>query len=443
MKLAILSNVNVDIISQFLSANFTVFPPQGYGNSLALLYDPLSDLNRFAPDAVYYLMYMTEFTAGCCGDEDSYARIDQWFIQFEGCMKTDVIYFVSDAVIDSFRLYDDDEMVDWKIQSYWNQKLAGLIAAHENAHAFALSAVAKDLGKNFFSTKLWYLGKIPFSTTATQKIADEIVAQVSIRNRPIRKVLVLDLDNTLWGGILGEDGLSGILLSDDGLGAVYRDCQRLVKQMQLRGVLLALCSKNNEADALEVLTKHPHMILRKDDFVSIQVNWNNKPENIKEIARELNLGLDSFVFVDDSATEREAVKTLLPEVAVPDFPDQTENLPAFYRLIFTTYFRKWCGTQEDLEKTRQYQQNASRTQLEKSLDYDAFLRSLALKMHLVSPEGAAMTRMEQLLHKTNQFNLTTKRYALQQLEEQKQAGWKQYLFHAGDQFGDYGIIAAV
>lgn len=442
MKIAILSNVNVDMLSQKLAVQFSAFPPQGYGNSFAMLLDPQSDLNIFSPQAVYYLMDLHGLTASCGTLSQCFDVIDQWFSQFEACLRQDTLYFVSDA-LPFVCLENDDELYAVQIQNYWNQKLVSLLRDYTQVHCFPLSPLAAKCGKTFYSTKLWYMGKIPFSTAAFKIMTDAISTQLALTFRPSRKVLLLDLDNTLWGGILGEDGMEGVLLSDDGQGAVYRDVQRLIKRMQQRGVLLAICSKNNASDVDEMFLHHPHMVLQKEDFVSLQINWDNKPENVQKIAKELNLGLSSFVFVDDSPAERDAMKRLLPEVEVPNFPSSLEQYPGFYLQLYEDYFRKWQSTGEDLVKTKQYADQSKRLQLAQTMDYDTFIQSLELKIQLVLADGTHMARLEQLLHKTNQFNLTTKRYTLPQLEELKNSGWLFYIFHASDKFGDYGIIAAV
>jgi FkbH-like protein len=442
LKLAILSNVNVDMLSQMLKADFTVFPPQGYGTAMAMLLDPQSDLNRFSPQVIYFIADLRELTSSSYTLTDCFMVIDQWFTQFSSCLKTETQYFVSDAILQSM-IQNDDELYTAKLTSYWNQKLDKLMTSYDNVHCFPLSSLAYETGTAFYAPKLWYLGKIPYSAAAFKQMSTAIRSQPAHLSRANKKVLVLDLDNTLWGGILGEDGAEGILLSDDGLGAVYRDVQRNIKRMQQRGTLLAISSKNNAADVDEILSNHPHMVLGKEDFAAMEINWDNKPENIRKMAAQLSLGLDSFVFVDDSPAEREAVSKMLPEVTVPDYPSQPEQLPGFYRQLFTDYFCQLRSTAEDLNKTKQYQENAARAQFASTLDYDTFLQSLELQVKRVSADDTHMNRLDQLLHKTNQFNLTTRRYSLQELSEQKAGNWEYYLFRAADKFGDYGIIAAL
>jgi FkbH-like protein len=425
-----------------LNADFTVFPPQGYGTAMAMLLDPQSDLNRFSPQVIYFIIDLSELTTSSYALSDSYLIIDKWFTQFSSCLKTETQYFVSDAILQPM-IQNDDELYTSKLISYWNQKLDKLITSFDNVHCFPLSTLAYATGASFYAPKLWYLGKIPYSTLAFRQMSTAIRSQLTHLSRAMKKVLVLDLDNTLWGGILGEDGPEGILLSDDGLGAVYRDVQRSIKRMQQRGILLAISSKNNAADVDEIFSNHPHMVLGKEDFATMEINWDNKPENIRKMATQLSLGLDSFVFVDDSPAEREAVLKMLPEVTVPDYPSQPEQLPDFYQKLFTDYFCQLRSTAEDLNKTKQYQENTARTQFAATLDYDTFLQSLELQVQRVSADGTHMNRLEQLLHKTNQFNLTTRRYSLRELSEQRADGWDFYLFRAADKFGDYGIIAAL
>jgi FkbH-like protein len=442
LKLAILSNVNMDMLSQMLKADFTIFPPQGYGTAMAMLLDPQSDLNRFSPQVIYFIADLCELTASSYALSDSFSVIDQWFTQFSSCLKAETQYFISDAILPTM-IQNDDELYTAKLISYWNQKLDKLMTSYDNVHCFSLSTLAYETGSSLYAPKLWYLGKIPYSTLAFKQMSNAIRSQLAHLSRANKKVLVLDLDNTLWGGILGEDGAEGILLSDDGLGAVYRDVQRNIKRMQQRGTLLAISSKNNATDVEDIFSNHPHMVLSKEDFAAMEINWDNKPENLRKMAAKLSLGLDSFVFVDDSPAEREAVLKMLPEVAVPDYPPHPEQLPDFYQKLFTDYFCQFRSTAEDLNKTKQYQENAARKQFAATLDYDTFLQSLELQVQRVTADDTHMNRLEQILHKTNQFNLTTRRYSLRELSELRADGWDFYLFRAADKFGDYGIIAAL
>lgn len=273
--------------------------------------------------------------------EDAEKVIDEWFSMLDSAVRPQWEYFISDVVYRHPLIECTDSFLNHKIEDYWCKCLSTRIDKESNIHALKLADAAARVGKNvFFSDKLWYLGKIPFSNQGSHVIAELIEKTIMELTTPAKKLLILDMDNTLWGGILGELGALGIKLSDETIGAVFKKVQRLIKAMTTQGVLLALCSKNNLTDVTEVWDKNPHMLLKKEDFTSVKVNWNDKADNIREIAEELNLGIDSFVFVDDAATERENIRQRLPEVVVPEFPKDIEKYPEFIQDIYARYFRK-------------------------------------------------------------------------------------------------------
>jgi FkbH-like protein len=253
----------------------------------------------------------------------------------------------------------------------------------------------------------------------------------------------LDLDNTLWGGIIGEDGIEGIKLSEDGIGKVYRDFQFLIKGLKDIGIPLGIVSKNNINDAKEVFEKHPMMVLKFEDFIIKKINWNNKVDNIKEIAKELNLGVDSFVFIDDNPVERDIVRQYLPEVVVPDFPEKeiTELPEWFINEIIYNYFARTTLTEEDKEKTEQYKSNLERKKLMKKLNIDDFIDSLKIKLNFYVNDKRFIERTAQQTQKTNQFNLTTRRYTVMDIE--KFINSEEYIvfnLEYEDKFGNEGII---
>ena len=214
--------------------------------------------------------------------------------------------------------------------------------------------------------------------------------------------------------------------------------------MQSQGVILGIVSKNNEEDAMELIKNHPHMVLRPEAFAAKRINWQPKPENIREIAKELNLGLDSFVFWDDNPAERQLVKTVLPQVMVPDFPEKPEELAKAMAGVYRRYFEKETVTAEDLEKTKQYAQNAMRKDLEaRAVDFESYLKQLDMELICEDPLKN-LERLVQLINKTNQFNLTTRRYDRQTLQGFLEDGrHRVFLYRVKDCFGDNGIVSAV
>lgn len=259
-----------------------------------------------------------------------------------------------------------------------------------------------------------------------------------------KKCLVLDLDNTLWGGILGEDGIDGIQIGGDYPGKAFLYWQEALLQLAKSGVILTVCSKNNEDDVLEAWEKNPYMLLKKDIFSAYRINWTDKASNIKDMAEELNIGLDSFVFIDDNPTERELVKQVLPMVAVPDFPEQPYMLPIFFQQIVNNYFKVYSITEEDRKKTEQYKANAKRVQAQKGFaDFDNFLKSLDIKITIEGANEFNIQRIAQMTQKTNQFNLTTKRYTDADIYGFIENGWKIWCINVADKFGDNGITGCI
>jgi FkbH-like protein len=257
---------------------------------------------------------------------------------------------------------------------------------------------------------------------------------------PPAKVLVVDGDNTLWGGIIGEDGLDGIALGPEYPGSVYVAFQRRLLELRQRGLLLALCSRNNEADVRQVLAEHPHQVLRDEHFAAMRANWDSKPDNLRAIAAELNLGLDAFVFVDDSAHECLAVRRALPQVTVVQTPSEPAALPAcldgLARLEILTL------TEEDRTRTALYAQERQRRSLAAaSDDPEQYLASLEMVMTVGLDDARQAARIAQLTQKTTQFNLTTRRYSEADIRRlAADPDWLVAHFSLADVFGDSGVV---
>lgn len=254
-----------------------------------------------------------------------------------------------------------------------------------------------------------------------------------------KKCLVLDLDNTLWGGVLGEDGIDGIQVDGDYPGKAYHYWQEGLKELERNGVILAICSKNNQTD-VEALFAAREMPLSLKDFACTRINWNDKATNIREIAQELNIGLDSMVFVDDNPTERELIRQQLPMVSVPEWPAQPYELPMFYAQLVNDYFSVYTLTDEDKKKTEQYRQNANRAQAQAQFtDMEDFLRSLEMRLTIREATEVTIPRIAQMTQKTNQFNLTTKRYTESDIRSLLEEGAQIWTLAVADRFGDNGI----
>lgn len=259
-----------------------------------------------------------------------------------------------------------------------------------------------------------------------------------------RKCLILDLDNTLWGGILGEDGIEGIKIGGDYPGNAYQYFQEGIIELGRKGIILAVCSKNNEADVIEAWRTNPFIKLTEKHLSAFRINWDNKADNIRAIAKELNIGLDSMVFVDDNPTERELIRQKLPMVAVPEFPRHPYGLMNLLQELINDYFRAYALTSEDLSKTEQYKANAQRSASQiQFTNLTDFIRSLDIQIDIIPADKFNIPRIAQMTQKTNQFNLTTHRYAEAEITEFVEQGDLIYCISARDKFGDNGITGTI
>ena len=445
-KVALLSNINLDFVIRLLDKKYDVCMPEGYGNELGALLNPNSKYNLFNPNLTFILMDVMELlNHEIYNDTYIKEKIETWFINFENSIHSNVIYYISDSYLFGEELeVVYDIKLKQNIEFIWDKALKNLCIKKPNVHIFAYHRMIEKIGeKNAFSRKMWYMGKILHTNLALKEIYTQIVEDIALNNRIPRKALVVDLDNTLWGGLAGENETTPITLSDDHSGLAFKNLQRVLKGMQKAGVILAISSKNNEKDAIEIIRNHPHMVLRENNFSAVRINWNLKTENIKEIAKDLNIGLDSVVFWDDSPTERVLVKQLLPEVVVPEFPKNPEELPRMMCEIYHQYFAQAVITEEDKNKARQYSDNQKRKHLEsESTNFKDFLRNLHIKAVRVDAKKN-FTRLHQLLNKTNQFNLMTQRYTVDELAEiLNDINIDVYLYDVSDCFGDYGLVFA-
>ena len=296
-------------------------------------------------------------------------------------------------------------------------------------------------GEKSFSQRLWYLSKTPFGFEFLKTAAAEIKAAVRALTGETRKLLLVDLDETLWGGIVGDIGWQNVRLGGiDPIGEAFRDFQLGLKALKRRGVLLGIVSKNEESTALEAIRSHPEMVLRQDDFAGWRINWEDKAQNILDLVSELNLGLQSVVFVDDSPVERARVRQALPDVFVPEWPADVMGRKS--ALMQLRCFDAPLVTTEDVGRTNMYvaekKRRATRTEVASLAEW---LDSLNIRVAAEPLHEANLDRATQLLNKTNQMNLSTRRMTKEELRN-----WSQqpentvFVFRVSDKFGDYGSV---
>jgi FkbH-like protein len=291
--------------------------------------------------------------------------------------------------------------------------------------------------------KMYINADMVFSLDFMPAVAKQVTDIILAVSGNFKKCLIMDLDNTLWGGIIGDDGLENIQIGDLGIGKAFTEMQLWIKQLKQRGIILAVCSKNDERLAREPFEKHPDMVLRLDDIALFVANWDNKADNIRFIQSVLNIGFDSMVFLDDNPFEREMVRTHIPDIEIPDLPeDPAEYLPYLRTL---NLFETASYTEKDEQRTRQYQEEAQRVVAQKLFtNEDEFLASLSMVAEVRPFDKFTVPRVAQLTQRSNQFNLRTIRYTEEEI--QKIMSSEEYYtrsFTLQDKFGDYGLISIV
>lgn len=287
--------------------------------------------------------------------------------------------------------------------------------------------------------RLWYLGRMRLNPAGLAALGDLVARHVGgFRGAP-GKVIALDLDNTLWGGVVGEAGLSGLQLGDDGIGGAFRDFQRELLKLHDAGVLLVAVSKNNADDALEVFDRHSGMILQREHLAGYRINWTDKATNLRELAAELNLGIESFVFLDDNPVEREWIRQGAPEVRVPELPTDPAERPDFLRGL--PWFDRIRVTDADVSRAASYMAQRHRKELASAAaSFDDFLTSLEQELVIEPVHEGSVGRAAQMAQRTNQFNLTTRRYTAADIERMMHDdAYELYTAAVRDRFGDSGI----
>ena len=306
-----------------------------------------------------------------------------------------------------------------------------------------LSVQIRNGQKSFYDAPLYYNAKMTISLDVLPEVAKAVTDVLSAMEGKIKKCVVMDLDNTLWGGVIGDDGLGGIQIGELGKGHAYWNLQRWLKQLKECGIILAVCSKNNEDTAKEPFEKHEEMVLRLSDISVFVANWNDKASNIRLIRETLNIGMDSMVFIDDNPFERNLVKEMIPEIEVPDLPED----PALYLeyLQEQNYFDTVSFTGESADRTKQYQAEYERRQLQMSFEsIDDYLKSLEMVGEAKPFEPVRYARIAQLTQRSNQFNLRTVRYTEDEIE--RIANDEKYItlyYTLKDKFGDHGLVSVV
>jgi FkbH-like protein len=414
--------------------------------------DPGSALHAFAPDVVLFALQTRDLVPALWsgGGPEAGAAVDRalgdlgaWVERLRAGSRAQILALSFCPPVWSSAGLLDAQAADGQaaLIGRLNHGLRGIAAAVPGTTVVDYEGlVARHGRQRWHDERKWLTARMPIAADCLAPFADELVrALVALRGKT-RKAMVVDLDNTLWGGVVGEDGPQGIALGAEYPGAAFQALQRALKDLVDRGILLAIASKNNEADAREVLSDHPGMVLRPTDFAATRINWNDKAGSLRELAAELNIGLDSLVFLDDNPVERERVRAEVPEVAVLDLPEDPMQFAAVVRGCL--WFDRATLTDEDRARTRQYAQQRERAALESSAgSVEEFLASLEMSMIAARPSAQTVARVAQLTQKTNQFNTTTRRRTDEEVRALVEApGSEVWQYAVRDRFGDNGIV---
>lgn len=320
-------------------------------------------------------------------------------------------------------------------------KVAELIADMSNTYSIDTEALISELGESeCYDFRKNMLYRQPYTEGFFARFGESLVRILSAKRAEPKKCIVVDCDNTIWGGIVGEDGVGGVELSDDYPGRAFLDFQHQLKVLRDSGIFLAINSKNNPEDVLEMFDTHSGMVLSREDVSVFKVNWQPKSENLKEIAAELNIGEDALVFVDDNPFEIHEVQTHIPAVTCVQVPEDIAELPIIIKEI-SSLFDRLDITDDDRKRVSMMKYEVERRELSQKLTESEFLASLELQVTLYEPQASDLARVTQLINKTNQFNVTTRRYSFEEVSEMvADPNIDIYCATVSDKLGDYGLV---
>ena len=461
IKLAVLGDTATQFLTQALRG-------EGYDKGFDLqiweadfnqierqVFDPSSELYEFAPQIVLifqsahkllgkYNKLKTEMHSVLASQELN--LIESYYGTLQSALGCKIIYYnyteIDDAVFGNYANKIEASFL-YQLRKL-NFGLMEFSTKAANFYVADISSIQNEIGKqNFFQPSIYINTEMVLSIEALPKVADKTVSVLSAINGSFKKCVILDLDNTTWGGIIGDDGLENIQIGSLGIGKSFTEFQYWIKKLKNRGIIVAVCSKNTESIAKEPFEKHPDMVLHLEDIAVFIANWENKADNIRQIQSILNIGFDSMVFLDDNPFERNIVRENIPQICVPELPeDPAEYLEYLYTL---NLFETVSYSNEDAERTKQYQIEAKRATLQqKFTNEDDFLKSLDM-VSLVEPFNKFNTpRVAQLSQRSNQFNLRTERFTEADIEQMGTSDAHfTFSFTLEDKFGNNGMICVI
>lgn len=427
-----------------------------FGQYRQELLDPASALHGFCPDVIVFSLTAREAVAGVplgATTNEANQAMARASTDVQQLWRTARETFSATVIQQSFLDVSEplfgsyDRLVPGtptRLIAQLNDLLTDAAAREHVLWLDITRASARDGLDAWFDAARWLQGKIEIAPQSAARYGDLVARLIAAHRGQSKKCLALDLDNTLWGGVIGDDGIEGIRLGEgSAVGEAHAGLQRYAKQLKDRGVILAVCSKNDLANAEAAFRDHPEMVLRRSDIAAFVANWNDKSENLRAIAAQLNIGLDSLVFVDDNPAERARVRESLPMVAVPELPADAAH---YVRCLADAgYFEAVSFTDEDRHRAGQYAANAERAALrEGSQSMEDFLRGLDMAVMLGPVGPVDQVRATQLINKTNQFNTTTRRYTTDEISGFVATPANMtFQFRLLDRFGDNGLVSVM
>ena len=452
VRVAVLSSFTIDPLKPYLQVGCLerdiwaeVFIP-GFNQFAQQILTPESDLYAFKPEVCFLHVLPEGLVDGieASGLQDDHIR--PMVETLSGLMEAFRSRDKGDLVVSNFSApgrfpyslhRDETEQLYRRL----NKELERTAREIRGVHLLDYDSLTAYHGKESVADeRLRHIGRMELGDRFLPKLANKMQVHLLALRGLGRKCIVLDLDNTLWGGIIGEDGPTGIHLNSEYPGSAFVEFQRSLLALHRRGILLAINSKNNESDAMEALEHHPAMVLRPEHFAAMRINWLDKCENIEAIAKELNLGLESMVFVDDSSAERELMRRLRPEVLTPEWPSDVVTYRAALESLCD--FETLALTAEDVRRGEMYATEAKRDNFRsRSASLEDYLFGLEMEALISKANETDLARLHQLVQKTNQFNLTTRRYSQPDIEECLQReDAAVYVLRNRDSFGDNGLV---
>ncbi len=457
LRVAVLGSSNVETLAMALRNRLEGLVPDrridihkaGYGQAMAEAMTPGSALERFTPDFVFFVDRLEDiYQVASLPSVDALDRgkLGLYLDAVAACaarLKATTIAATFKSTQPAAFSAADPRTANatGEFVAVANAALKSRLAEFSNACLVDIESVTTDAPMS--DERLWFLGRFPFSAPFTEKFADRLSGLVLAALGRTARLLVLDLDNTLWGGVLGEDGVEGLALGGDFPGNAYRHFQGVLKELSARGIALAIVSKNDETDALAAINSLPHMLIREGDLAGWRIGWGEKSASVASLAEDLGLGLASIAFIDDNPAERMRMRMALPDVTVIDLPDD----PAGYAraVLESPYLACLSVTTEDRKRAKSYvQKRKLESERGSFADEAAFLRHLQPRVQITSRDARNSQRVQQLIAKTNQFNTTLRRFTAPELDAFEKAGGGVYVIALADRYSEQeniGVIA--